>query len=97
MDGHRVQLGGKYSFSLSKDSSLYMNALWQHEFKTEASATYRGLSTPFAAMKGSSGSLGLGWHKEAEKGSPWFADLQAIGWTGKQRRVAAHIIAGYKF
>ena len=97
VDGHRVQAGGKYSYGLSKLSSLYVDMLYQYEFQTEARATYTGLSTPLASMKGSSGSLGLGWHKEAEKGSPWFADLQAIGWTGKQRRVAAHIIAGYKF
>ena len=92
-----MQLGGKYSFSLSKDSSLYMNALWQHEFKTEASATYRGLSTPFAAMKGSSGSLGLGWRKEAGASSPWFIDMQGSGWFGKQRDFTVQAIAGCKF
>lgn len=97
VDGHRVQLGGKYSFHIAETSSLYVDALWQHEFSSEASATYKGLSTPLATMKGSSGSFSLGWHKDASASSPWFVDLQGSAWTGKQQLFSAQFAVGYKF
>lgn len=97
VDGHRTQLGGKYAYSFAAHQSVYADLLWQYEFKTEAAATYRGLSTPYASLKGSSESLALGWHKEAAAESPWFADLQASAWAGKQRHFAAQFVAGYKF
>ena len=97
IDGHRTQIGGKYAYSFTEHQNVYADLLWQYEFKTEAAATYHGLSTPYASLKGSSGSLALGWHKEAAAESPWFADLQASAWAGKQRHFSAQLIAGYKF
>lgn len=87
IDSFRTRLGARWTAELAKNSNLYVGLAWDHEFDSNARATYKGFSTPTPSMKGDSGLLELGWQVKPKETSPLSINLNLTGWCGKQKGV----------
>ncbi|TYZ20352.1 autotransporter domain-containing protein [Selenomonas ruminis] len=95
VNSHRARAGMRITHKINEKESLYGGLAYQHEFDSEARATYNGNATPAPSVKGGSGMAELGWQVKAS--GPLTLDFGLIGWVGKQRGLTGQIGALWKF
>ena len=93
----RTRLGLRYTHQATSLCNVYGGIAWDYEFDSNARATYRGLATPTASMKGSSGMAELGVKFRPDEKNPLTMDLSVQGWTGKQKGFAANLGLQWSF
>ena len=84
VDSQRVRVGFRYTHTVSEGNTFYAGLAWEYEFGGEATATYQACSAPSPSLKGSSGTLELGY-RFAPKGQPLTYDLRVTGGQGIRR------------
>lgn len=99
VDSHRLTLGGRWSRQMDKANQLYAGMAWQYEFSGDADSRAifgnRDYAVVAPSLKGHSGMLELGW--KAKAGKNLSVDVNASGWTGKQKGVAGSVGLEWKF
>ncbi len=86
----RLRLGTKLTQDIAENQQLYAGVAWDYEFDSEASATYRGLSTPSPSLKGGSFLWEIGWKQKDNAENHLAADLGITCWRGKQEGIDLH-------
>ena len=77
-------MGFRYTHTVSEANTFYAGLAWEYEFGGEATATYQACSAPSPSLKGSSGTLELGY-RFTPKGQPLTYDLRVTGRQGIRR------------
>ena len=97
INSNRTRLGFRYTHQATELCDVYGGLAWDYEFDSDARASYRGLSTPTASLKGSSGMAELGVKFKPDEKTPLTMDVSVQGWTGKQRGVGANLALQWNF
>ena len=89
VDNGTFKLGYRMTTRTSPISNIYTGLAFQYQFNGSTAATYRGYTTPKAAIKGSTGILELGWQIKPRKSHPWALDINLTGQIGLQKGLSA--------
>jgi autotransporter passenger strand-loop-strand repeat protein/autotransporter-associated beta strand protein len=93
----RTRLGGRFSYKVKENITLYAGAYWEHEFNGKLMATVNGNSIDAPSLKGNTGMGELGLTLSGSEKLPMSLDVGLQGYTGKHKGVTGSVLFKLEF